>query len=361
MDRTRLTGMSTSNRLVIDSKSRYSANVGGFTLIEVAVVTGIMAVVFMLVIPAALSSLEAARASRCRNNLRQISLAIAGYHAIHDAFTSISAPPIYGRGAANPPVIAFKQYSFYCKILPNLDMPILFDSINFNAACQDAYQFGDPPGFMSNTTAFGTQVDSFLCPSDKVARGYNRFGKVSYRANMGLRAWCSLKPTNDAGPMHCCSPTDYAGVRDGTSNTILLSERIVGEEGPSSASEALVFSRDRSLVGDYSLDRMINACPRGLAASTPPFSSAGLAWPFGTLGHTAYNQILAPNSSLMDCQPMLSNPMTAVVTARSYHANFVNCARADGSVASIKETINILVWRSLGTRSGGEAISSEAY
>jgi prepilin-type processing-associated H-X9-DG protein len=54
-------------------------------------------------------------------------------------------------------------------------------------------------------------------------------------------------------------------------------------------------------------------------------------------------------------------PTYAVITARSYHPGMVNALFADGSVHTVKNSINYQTWRSLGTVGGGEVISADSY
>ena len=54
-------------------------------------------------------------------------------------------------------------------------------------------------------------------------------------------------------------------------------------------------------------------------------------------------------------------PTFAAITARSYHPGGINVLLGDGSVRFVKSTVNGLTWRALGTVSGGEVVSSDAY
>jgi prepilin-type processing-associated H-X9-DG protein len=86
--------------------------------------------------------------------------------------------------------------------------------------------------------------------------------------------------------------------------------------------------------------------------------------------HSLYNHLRTPNSKLPDCRGGLphstrENPfgswLSLNVAARSKHPGGVNSLMADGHVQFIKDTVNVLVWQGLGSRNGGEVISSDAY
>ncbi len=108
-----------------------------------------------------------------------------------------------------------------------------------------------------------------------------------------------------------------------------------------------------------------------LAATTTQFQATkGVRWHYGAPGHTMYNHRRPPNDPQPDCRGGLphsdkSDPnwsyLSLNVTSRSLHPGGVNSLMADGSVKFVKNTINIATWQALGTRNGGEVISSDAY
>src|SRR6266487_2467467 len=95
----------------------------GFTLIELLVVIAIIAVLVALLLPAVQQAREAARRSQCRNNLKQIGLALHDYHSTHNVF-----PPGYVAGAAYP--ATSNGWSWCAQLLPYLDQASLYHSIN---------------------------------------------------------------------------------------------------------------------------------------------------------------------------------------------------------------------------------------
>ena len=113
---------------------------------------------------------------------------------------------------------------------------------------------------------------------------------------------------------------------------------------------------------------------QSLCLSLPPTTtqfqdSRGVRWHYGAPGHSMYNHRRAPNDKLPDCRGGLphsnrSDPLwswlSLNITARSLHPGGVNSLLADGHVQFIKDSINVATWQALGSRNGGEVISSDA-
>jgi prepilin-type N-terminal cleavage/methylation domain-containing protein len=134
----------------------------GFTIIELLVVIAIIGLLIALLIPAVQSARESARRTQCKNNLRQLGIAIHSYHEIHKL-----VPINYGSGyydATN------SGSSWLQQILPFVDQTNLHDLINF----------GKPIADLDNELAAKTSVNVFLCPSDA-----NGVGVMGNRCNVG--------------------------------------------------------------------------------------------------------------------------------------------------------------------------------
>src|SRR4029077_6628577 len=124
----------------------------GFTLIELLVVIAIIAVLVALLLPAVQQAREAARRSQCKNNLKQLGLALYNYH------DSLGTYPVNFavRGGGGGQAIADTGHSWLTMILPYVDLGPLYNSINHNA------NLSGTPG---NITAANTVVQVFLCAS----------------------------------------------------------------------------------------------------------------------------------------------------------------------------------------------------
>ncbi|MBW3542411.1 MAG: DUF1559 domain-containing protein [Planctomycetes bacterium] len=127
----------------------------GFTLIELLVVIAIIAILIALLLPAVQQAREAARRASCKNNLKQLGLAIHNYHEIYSMFP-MSAPRPSGP-APSVPHPRNNGFSWMAMILPQIDQTPLYQKLNFNG------------GLWENTTnrqLVQTPIPSLLCPSD---------------------------------------------------------------------------------------------------------------------------------------------------------------------------------------------------
>jgi prepilin-type N-terminal cleavage/methylation domain-containing protein len=107
----------------------------GFTLIELLVVIAIIAILIALLLPAVQSAREAARRTQCRNNLKQIGLALHNSESTFGTFPPGFISRVTGPwpGGANDPVPEIGPgWSVFAMILPQLEQTALHQRIDFN-------------------------------------------------------------------------------------------------------------------------------------------------------------------------------------------------------------------------------------
>jgi len=216
----------------------------GFTLIELLVVIAIIAVLIALLLPAVQQARESARRSQCKNNLKQIGLALHNYH---DTYRSFPLGAIFARGGTVNPGWGT---SWWVALLPYLDQGPLANRLTTS---------GDHPGTLANSTPTwtgasvngpvvnGLKISVMLCPSSPVEpvrnTGYQYSitcpqytgisGAVSDPtgsggfANPSGREWSvsSHGIFATGGVLTPLQTQNFAKISDGSSNTIVVGEQ----------------------------------------------------------------------------------------------------------------------------------------
>ncbi len=198
----------------------------GFTLIELLVVIAIIAILIALLLPAVQQAREAARRTECKNNLKQIGLALHNYHETFGSF-----PPAQIRGR-NSGVERGNAASWGAMILPYMDQAPLYNQLNFNIGIFEG---------TNKTVITGLSgIDAVLCPSDS-----DRNPTRSVHSSTTANYMSSMPSTSYAGSIggfqnvdstfaglsggfftsDPARPTKMSGFKDGTSNTIAVGER----------------------------------------------------------------------------------------------------------------------------------------
>jgi prepilin-type N-terminal cleavage/methylation domain-containing protein/prepilin-type processing-associated H-X9-DG protein len=314
----------------------------GFTLIELLVVIAIIAVLIALLLPAVQSAREAARRIQCVNNEKQIGLALHNYA---QATGALPAAEMQFLGLANG-----SNFSAMSQILPYMEQSPIYASINFSLYDSDP----------SNGTATLTTISGLICPSDTYNPVPQYGAMTNYMADMGSGiVWQNTAPPNTTlpapnGVFYGNSATTFAAITDGLSNTGFFSERIVGDAttGIISPIADVFFDPGAPLTPDDALAQC-NALNIYNPANQIPMIM-GVPWIDGQ--HITLH-VSTPNTR--SCGFFIVN--RAVMPPSSRHPGGVNLLLGDGSVKFIKDSINLQVWRALGTRNGGEVISSDSY
>jgi prepilin-type N-terminal cleavage/methylation domain-containing protein/prepilin-type processing-associated H-X9-DG protein len=325
----------------------------GFTLIELLVVIAIIAVLIALLLPAVQSAREAARRAPCSNNLKQLGLALQNYHDVNgklplDRFGGLVA----GVYTERPDC-----FSALLRVLPFMEQNNVYNTFNFFLNSLD----------LGNSTGVATSVSTFLCPSDTGLLLPVGWAGTNYATCEGAYFPWSWGPSDTAGKNVSFAPPNgafftnmsfgLAEITDGTSNTAAMSERLIGDfSNAISSPRTDLYSYGASPAG---FDDAIASC---LALDVTNLSYQGLStvggpWAWSSNCETVYRHATAPNSR--SC--MYPANLRILLSANSNHAGGVNTLLCDGSVRFSKNSIALSVWRSIGTRNGGEVISADSY
>jgi len=225
----------------------------GFTLIELLVVIAIIAILVALLLPAVQQAREAARRTQCKNNLKQIGIALHNYHDTHKVFppSRLNVGFIGWGGVPQGGPARYTNASGWTMLLPYIEQANLYNLYNHNTAASWSYVYGGyQPGAVAgdpniNYQVVKTVIAGFLCPSDPNDKFYNssnQYYSVSgtnpggARTNYDFNAWYGeyyyqhyTERYLDSAqrPIFSTSwSTDMAAIRDGTSNTAMVTETI---------------------------------------------------------------------------------------------------------------------------------------
>ena len=208
----------------------------GFTLLELLVVIAIIAVLIALLLPAVQAAREAARRAQCVNNLKQLGLGSHNYLSINGCYPYQSIAN-YAASTGSWSMVAGLNY-----LLNQIEQTAMYNSLNFNLLMTDG----------SNTTVGYSLVASFICPSESVqARAASPWAPSNYAANVGgpgvISQWTGVivpgtnpwyNNSNNGGAVGTQSVTD------GTSNTAMWSEHLIGINDPNTGEGNLVLRTD---------------------------------------------------------------------------------------------------------------------
>ncbi|MDP1796770.1 MAG: DUF1559 domain-containing protein [Planctomycetaceae bacterium] len=341
----------------------------GFTLIELLVVIAIIAILIALLLPAVQQAREAARRTQCKNNVKQLGLALHNYH---DTFLVFPPGAVLNTSVASAP---HQGWGWNTMCLPYMDQAPLYNLINFSNSLQVAVT-AQTTGSPTVQTA-SVKIGALRCPSDVgsdvvtyvdisptvgaagvTTAPTNQFGRSNY---LGVAGWY-----NNAGTVTglytgvnfttttfrgIFGPNSRMGIRDmtdGTSNSIVVGERYTPNAG-----------------GQASVNQPIG---HGVWIAAPNVYIDGMT---SILGDTAAQINLAANNTApgqMACAApgtasykLNGNNTSAAPRGQtagfgSLHTGGCHFLIGDGTVRFISENIDTTIYRNLGTVNDGNPI-----
>jgi len=220
----------------------------GFTLIELLVVIAIIAILIALLLPAVQQAREAARRSTCKNNLKQIGVALHNYHESHSTLPYATANP-GGCTMPGTPAPTVTNHTGYIQLLPFMDQSPLYNQLNLSAASGEFNSIGGTlagggagAAISSGNAALAENIiPSLLCPSDaggsvlpyastSYGSGTSGSARTSYGFSVsighdtgGCNLWSSESQTSRT-MFGLNSNCKFRDITDGTSNSVAVCE-----------------------------------------------------------------------------------------------------------------------------------------
>jgi prepilin-type N-terminal cleavage/methylation domain-containing protein/prepilin-type processing-associated H-X9-DG protein len=318
-----------------------------FTLIELLVVIAIIAILIALLVPAVQKVREAAARTQCTNNLKQLALALHGYH---DANKKL-------------PVGIDSTCSYNIYLLPYIDQLPLFSQFQFNTN-----NFWATPA--NENLMNGVYLTIFKCPSSPMIdnnattqNGDSGLQKSCYVGISGavnglIPGYTDSRTESGGGGSGCCGGNTISGggvlfpnsavtmvqITDGTSNTMCLSEW------------AAYLNKTTAPVDWRSPHGFAMGNGGNMNNSPPPnFNPGGDVRTFNcTTIHYSINQI---NGWADDCQTGVCSNHGANGPLRSEHPGGVNIAMCDGTVRFLESNTSIAVLACLAIRDDGQTVA----
>ncbi len=350
------------NNSLVDGKRR------GFTLVELLVVIAIIGILIGLLLPAVQAAREAARRMQCTNNLKQLGLAIQNYHDTNNCL------PGFGLGGSYP-----YDYTPYIGLLPFFEQQGRYQAI---AAGPTAAQVGHEAGPWNwepweNCPGFLGVLPTIICPSDAAGgKGFQRSDnsapltvcnyRFSYADMINGRGWYNDCRSTNANCPHSTRSvftmvwsgkgsygTGYcpslSAITDGTSNTVLMSERCASPRDVYADGDEDPNVRTGWAEGDFWSNSPKSGCMTLVGNGNMYVSTArthagsGSCYGYWYFNNATFFTVCPPNGP--SCGWSAGD--TLICAATSFHSGGVNAVMADGSVRFVPDTVDcgdLSVW-----------------
>jgi prepilin-type N-terminal cleavage/methylation domain-containing protein/prepilin-type processing-associated H-X9-DG protein len=328
-----------------------------FTLVELLVVIAIIGILIALLLPAVQAAREAARRVSCTNNLKQCGLALHNYETACGVF-----PGIYGS----------RDFSVQARMLVYVEQENLQRLIDFT----QVLLAGPQGGVYLNpvqATAARTPLGVLRCPSDGTSDIFTEYavsqpgdayagGNYVVCQGSGTGTTYDFRYPTD-GLFYIGSAASFRDITDGSSNTLMMSESLLGSHRDTTGAAPVDPQRQLSWVSGFRFNSsgpgypgVVNPDLAAIAATCTSWSGSRCAgWIIGRQMFSLFTTYVSPNSPIPDLAGQMH---TGFFSARSNHPGGVNGLLGDGSVRFFGNAVDSSAWRALATCRGGEVLGA---
>jgi prepilin-type N-terminal cleavage/methylation domain-containing protein len=368
------------------------SNTQGFTLVELLVVIAIIGILVGLLLPAVQAAREAARRMQCTNNLKQIGLAVLNYESAYQRLPNKSGGTASLVGSAERLNGNYNRLSPFVPLLAFIEQTALLNRINAGneTTALGVVAPGGPSGWFPRIDGaaiyfpWAQSIPAYQCPSDSIVpRPTGDHGTNSYAVNMGDLVVGVNGASQMRGPLGGTGIYKKLGaVTDGTSNTIVFSER-TAHNADNANDGVFRTSTGAQLISRFSAQvTSIQTSPASCntvvlsgryASGTRTKARFGILWTDGQAERIGFNTVLGPNKpSCFGDTNAAADSNVVVLPASSMHTGGVNIVSLDGSVRFVSDSVDTGntaaiqasptgpslygVWGALGTLNGGEVV-----
>ena len=354
----------------------------GFTLIELLVVIAIIAVLIALLLPAVQQAREAARRTQCKNNLKQLGLALHNYHDTFLYFPARRGGTCCEATANSLDNSNRGRRSGLIAILPFIEQSALYQQIEAGDVANNIPPGG--PEAWNGWSVWSVSLPGMQCPSDSYPKGVRQANYVfsfgdDIRSVNGTGVRRGLFAAS-GGPGSLFGGSQMGQISDGLSNTIAMSEKLKGSQGGGAASvpsdqmkyKVGIVTGMSGLATNPGQCMTLKGAGGLFVAGHVGKAKHGTHFSDGQYERVGFSTILPPNApSCAEGSNYNADSTISIVSPSSEHTGGVNALLADGSVRFISENINTGdltsafraegpspygVWGALGSKSGGDIV-----
>jgi prepilin-type N-terminal cleavage/methylation domain-containing protein/prepilin-type processing-associated H-X9-DG protein len=361
----------------------------GFTLIELLVVIAIIGVLVGLLLPAVQQAREAARRAACVNKLKQLALACLSHESAKGYYPPQKGGTYYGyaTGLAANQQLNVGRRSGFVELTPFIEEGRIYDQVQ--AGGFPDRQPGGPNAW-AGWSPWNTAPTALRCPSDigpwtrtqqhsyAVCMGDNVTGHNANTGDgRGMFVGASYQAGSDPRPIAVGGVT-VTDVLDGTSKTLLLSERMAGSDATIGAAGGGEMMGQAEIMSVSGIDTNPSLCRAQVSGATYAGGTSvkkrwGALWHDGQAGRIGFNTVLGPNSPACEANANPNADSTTIVyPPASGHPGGVVVAYADGSATFITDEVDTGdtsaaapgrtastkspygVWGAMGTKAAGD-------